>query len=65
MTPPTLTVSGRLVQTDSHTRIRSHDQTISLSDVKPGNVVEVEGQASGGAVLAQSINVEDGGDEKD
>src|SRR5262249_7941520 len=43
VTPPTLVVAGRPVTTDGSTRIRRDDHTVPLSDLKPGEKVEVEG----------------------
>jgi len=60
ITPPTLMVSGRMVVTNGSTRIRSGDKTIALTDLKPGEKVEVEGtKQADGSVLASKIKVED------
>lgn len=64
ITPPTLVVSGRKVMTNGSTRIRNGDKTVALTDLKPGQKVEVEGIAqTDGSVLASKIKVEDGGDD--
>jgi hypothetical protein len=61
--PPNLTVAGRLVQTDANTKIKRHDEPISLTDLKVQDVVEVEGAGqTDGSVLAQKITVENEGD---
>jgi uncharacterized protein DUF5666 len=65
ITPPTLMVSGRTVVTNGSTRIRSGDKIITLTDLKPGEKVEVDGtRQADGSVLASKIKVEDGGDDE-
>jgi hypothetical protein len=60
-----LRVAGRDVVVDASTRIRDRDdKAIALSDIKAGDVVEVEGVAGpGGSVLARKIRLEDSGDD--
>ncbi len=61
MTPPTLTVAGRMVVTNSSTQITKDDQPITLAQLTAGEMVEVEGQQQmDNSVLAKSIDVEDG-----
>ena len=60
ITPPTLMVSGRTVVTNGSTRIRTGDKSISLTDLKPGEKVEVDGtKQADGSVLASKIKVEE------
>jgi hypothetical protein len=67
ITPPSLIVAGRTVRTDAGTRIKRDDQTIGLTDLRVGEVVEVEGtRQADGVVLAQKIKVDDAnGDDND
>jgi len=69
ITPPSLTVAGRAVLTDSSTRIEAEDERISLGDLKVGQTVEVKGVAQSNArILARRIKVEnedEGEDEED
>jgi len=59
---PALVVSGRKVVTNSSTRIRRGDKTVTLADLKVGDKVEVEGtKQADNSVLASKIKVEDGG----
>ena len=58
--PPSLVVAGRLVITDSSTRIERRGDPISLSSIKAGDRVEVEGtQRSDGSVRAKKVSLED------
>lgn len=59
ITPPSLHVAGRLVDTNASTRILRGDTAIALSDLRVGELVEVEGSSANGAVLASKIKVED------
>ena len=60
ITPPSLVVAGRTVRTDAATRIKRDDRTIALTDLKVGELVEVEGtRQADGNVLARKIKVED------
>ena len=64
ITPPSLTVAGRTVWTDASTRIKRDDRTIALTDLRVGDLVEVEGRRQAdGSILARKIKVEDGEDE--
>lgn len=66
ITAPTLMVSGRKVVTNGSTRIRRGDKTVGLTDLKPGEKVEVEGtRQADNSVLASKIKVEDGDDDHD
>jgi hypothetical protein len=68
ITPPSLTVAGQNVLTDSSTRIEAEDERISLGDLKVGQTVEVKGVAqSNGRILARRIKVEneDEGEDED
>jgi len=65
ISPPALVVSGRKVVTNSSTRIRRGDKTVTLADLKVGDKVEVEGASQpDGSVLANKIKVDDGGDDE-
>lgn len=59
ITPPSLVVAGRTVRTDASTRIKRDDRNIGLTDLRVGEVVEVEGRQANGVVLASKIKVED------
>jgi hypothetical protein len=60
VTPPTLRVAGRLVTTDSGTRIERGGDPIALSSIKAGDLVEVEGAPqSDGSVRAKKVKLED------
>jgi hypothetical protein len=57
----TLVVAGKTVATDSKTRIRRDDNTLTLKDLKVNDSVEVQGTTrTDGTILATSINVEGG-----
>ncbi len=59
VTPPTLSVAGRVVTTNASTRIHRGDTAIALADIKAGDLVEVRGALqTDGSVLA--ADVEDG-----
>lgn len=63
ITPPSLRVSGRTVQTDSATKIERDDKTITLTDLKVGETAEVKGTLlADGSVLARKIEVEEDDD---
>jgi hypothetical protein len=59
---PKLQVSGRTVDTNSDTRIRRGDDSIHLSDVKPGDRVHVRGslESDSTTILARVIRVAPG-----
>lgn len=60
VTPPSLRVSGRLVLTDTATRIERDDRRIALGDLKVGERVEVEGtRRADGSLLARKIEVDE------
>jgi hypothetical protein len=66
ITPPTLMVSGRKVVTNGSTRIRRGDKNVVLTDLKPGEKVEVKGtRQADNSVLASKLKVEDGDDDDD
>ncbi len=55
----TLVVAGKTVATDSKTRIRRDDMTLTLKDLKVNDSVEVQGATrSDGTILATAINLE-------
>lgn len=57
--PPNLRVAGRLVVTDSATRIERDNRRIGLTDLRVGERVEVEGtRRADGSVLARKIEVD-------
>jgi hypothetical protein len=57
----TLVVGGKTVATDSKTRIRRDDKTLTLMDLKVNDSVDVQGTTrTDGTVLATEINVEGG-----
>jgi hypothetical protein len=59
----TLVVAGKTVATDSSTRIRRGDKTLTLKDLKVDDSVEVQGTSrADGTILAKQINVEGGDD---
>ena len=56
LTPPTLRVAGRTVETHSNTHLHGQGQTHSLADFNVGDEVEIEGvQRPDGTVLADDI----------
>ncbi len=57
-------VGGKTVVTNSQTVIENSDEKISLSDLKVGEVVQVDGtRQSDGSIVAKEIQVEsEGGD---
>lgn len=60
ITPPTLMVSGRKVITDITTKIKRDDTRLSLTDLKVGQTVEVEGTLqSDASVFAREIEVKE------
>lgn len=60
VTPPSLRVAGRLVATDSATRIERGGDPIALTSIKAGDLVQVEGaQQSDGSVRAKKVKLED------
>ena len=66
ITPPSLVVAGQAVRTDAATRIRRNDRAIGLTDLRIGELVEVEGnRQSDGSILARKIKVEDDQDDDD
>ena len=65
ITPPSLVVAGRIVRTDASTRIKRDDRNIGLTDLRVGEVVEVEGRQASGVVMASKIKVEDANDDDD
>jgi hypothetical protein len=62
VTPPTLKISGRSVETNSKTRIVRGDDVIALADVMAGDRVHVRGklEADGTTILARIIKVAPG-----
>jgi hypothetical protein len=57
----TLVVGGKTVATDSKTRIRRDDKTLTLMDLKVNDSVDIQGTTrTDGTVLATEINVEGG-----
>jgi hypothetical protein len=59
ISPPDLTVAGRLVHTDAGTDIKKHGDHITLADIQVGDLVEVEGALQAdGSVLARKVRVE-------
>ncbi|HXB53872.1 MAG TPA: DUF5666 domain-containing protein [Vicinamibacteria bacterium] len=57
----TLVVAGKTVATDSKTRIRRDDSTLTLKDLKVNDSVEVQGTTrTDGTILAAAINLEGG-----
>jgi len=59
-TSPQLRVGGTLVQTDASTRVTRDDQPITVTDLKVGETVKVEGALlADGSVRAQEIEVVD------
>ncbi|HEX9576965.1 MAG TPA: DUF5666 domain-containing protein, partial [Myxococcales bacterium] len=62
--PPNLTVAGRLVHTDTNTKIRRGDASIAVGDIKVGENAAVEGALQAdGSVLATRIEVGAEGEE--
>jgi hypothetical protein len=60
ITPPSLRVSGRVVVTNSSTRIERDDDRIALTDLRLGERVEVEGsRQADGSILARKIEAEE------
>jgi Domain of unknown function (DUF5666)/Carboxypeptidase regulatory-like domain len=61
VTPPTLRVQGRTIQTDANTRIRGpREEPITLGQLRVGEVVKVEAVLlSNGTILARRVDVED------
>jgi hypothetical protein len=60
VTPPTLIVAGRQVTTDGSTRIERGGDTIALSSIRAGDLVEVEGfTQADGSVRAKKVKLED------
>jgi hypothetical protein len=56
ITPPTLTVAGRVVVTDAATQIERDGMHLALTDLHVGDTVEVKGTLqSDGSVLAREI----------
>jgi hypothetical protein len=56
--PPNLTVAGRLVHTDTNTKIQRGDTSIAVGDIKVGEKAAVEGALQAdGSVLATRIEV--------
>lgn len=72
VTPPTLTVGGRIVVTDSSTEIKAdeHDSSFTLADLQAGDTVKVEGTLQpDSTILAREIELrrseaEDEGDDE-
>ncbi len=59
ISPPNMTVAGRLVQTDTNTEFKRNGDRIGLADLKVQDVVEVKGTGqTDGSVLAKKITVE-------
>ncbi len=59
VTPPTLMVASRTVVTDGNTRITRKGDSIPLSSLRAGDIVEVKGTMQpNGDVLARRINLE-------
>jgi hypothetical protein len=59
----TLVVAGKTVATDSSTRIKRGDTSLTLKDLKVNDSVEVQGTSrADGTILAKHINLEGGGD---
>lgn len=62
VTPPSLTVGGRTVQTDAATQYLGKGEPRGLSDIHAGDLVTVSGPDIGeGVVLATKIRVEEKG----
>ncbi len=67
VTPPSLKVGGRTVMTNASTKIvGKHDAPIPLTDIHPGDKVEVKGTAQAdGSVLATRVKLDDENDGED
>jgi Domain of unknown function (DUF5666) len=66
ITPPSLMVAGRVVQTDANTEIKRNGDRIGLADLKLQDKVEVKGTTQAdGSVLARKITVDSEGDDDD
>lgn len=65
VTPPSLKVGGRTVVTNASTKILGkHDAPIALTDIHPGDTVEVKGTAQAdGSILATRVKLEDADDD--
>jgi hypothetical protein len=64
VTPPSLKVGGRTVVTNASTKIvGQHDAPIPLTEIHPGDMVEVKGSAQAdGSVLATRVKLDDESD---
>jgi cytochrome c-type biogenesis protein CcmE len=61
LTPPTLTVSGRVLTTTSSTVISKSGTALTMADLRVGEAVRVEAHARGDSLEADDIEVEDDG----
>ncbi len=60
LTPPSLRVAGRTVETDANTEIERDDDRVALSELAVGERVKVEGTIlPNGNLLARKIEVDD------